>query len=281
MKKIVAFLSLGVSLLFLLQNCSKEERVEFQKYMRFRLEAFYPDTALYYQVRLNDSILSEFTGITGGTIVNLISGQKGQLPFEDSARLHITIVKKNGRNYQLDSIVHLTNENEFLLLQTDDRLRPMIINKNIAVATERKPGKDSVRVRFFYNDYDDIRRNGNLLPTIELQVYSYRVDSLGGVDPPPLKFEGRYKAISRGVLTPYISLRYQEGNTMRNFVFDIYPPTNNPAATPQYRHFYDEIDGFLGGSLPVGVNNGTFQTFRITKFEPSTPYRNGLFLFGF
>jgi hypothetical protein len=280
MKKAFVFLFTAVSMLALFQNCRKGERVDVQQYMRFKLEAFYPDSALFYQVTLNDSLLSEFSGHSGNSFINLVNSKKEQLPWVDSARLKVTVVKKNGKNILLDSVIYLTNDNDFLLLQTDDKLPPTFINKKIAAVTERKPGKDSLRVRFFFNDYDEIRRNGNLLKTIELQVYSYRRDSLGGVDEPPLRFEGRYKGIVSGQLTPYISLRYQNEDGLRNFVFDIYPPSNNPATQPQYRHVYDEIDGFIGGNLPVELTNGTLQTFRITKSEFYTPGRIGLFLFG-
>lgn len=279
MKKVFVFIFCAVCLLGL-QNCRKGERVEVEKYMRFKLMGFYPDSALFYEVRLNDTLLSEFAGHSGNTFVNLVNSKKEQLPFVDSARLKVSIIKKNGRNILIDSLIYLTNDNDFLLFQTDDKLPPTFINKKIAAVTERKPGKDSVRVRFFFNDYDDIRRNGNLLKTIELQIYSYRIDSLGGVDAPPLKLEGRYKGILSGQLTPYISLRYQNEDGPRNFVFDIYPPSTNPATQPQYKHFYDETDGFIGGSLPIEVTNGPLQTFRITKSDFYTPGRIGLFLFG-
>lgn len=281
MKNFFSLLLLSFLLLAFFQNCQKGEAVPYQQFMHFRLEAFYPDSALYYQVRVNDSVLSEFAGHSGGSIVNLVQGQKNQLPRLDSARLKITIIKKNGRNYILDSTVYLTNDNDFLLLQVDDKLRPTLINKRIATVTERKPGKDSLRVRFFYNDYDDIRRNGNILKNIELQIFSYRIDSLGNVNEPPLKDEGRIRNVRSGELTPYISLRYQNEGSKRGFVFEIYPPNSTPTTKPQYPRKYDEIDGFIGGSLSVDNSRGTFHTFRITKFDPASPYRNGLFLFGF
>lgn len=270
------------SLFVLFQNCSKGEPLEKTSYMRVKLEAFFPDTALFYQVRINDSLIAEVSGVNAGGPVNLVNGIKGQLPFLDSARLKVTIVKKNSANIALDSMVHFTNDNDFLLVQTNQRLKAGLINKKIAMATDRRPGKDSIYVRFFFSDEDDIRRNGALLRTIDLQIYSYRPDSLFDVNEPALRDEGRIRNVRSGEFTSYIPLRNIRDNIQRNFVFDIYPPGSSAATQPQYRRQYSEYDGYIAGDIPVGgLERGPWQTFRITKSQMSGTGKNGLLLFGF
>lgn len=272
------FLVLSIAVI---TGCGKEERIVTPRYMQVAVESFFPDTALYCQVKIDDMLLADFTASAGGQIINLINGINGQIPFVDSGHLKITIVKKSSPNIIFDSLVYFTNDNNFLLLQLDATQRASLINKSIATATEIRPGTDSLKVRFFYNKDDEIKRNDKILSSIDIQLYSFFLDELGATEQPELKNEGRIQAVKIGALSPYYSINYQKDNRPRGYVFEIYPPGSTPSTKPQYPRKYDEYDGYIGGALLTSPSKGNFQTFRITKIEPYTTYRNGLFLFGF
>jgi hypothetical protein len=261
---------------FFLHACEKGTPLEIQSYMRLNLEAFYTDTSLYYQVKLNDKIVNERSAI-GGNKLELLAGK--DLEFVTSGRLVVTVVKKNSPNLVLDTTIFFTNFNELLLVQLDPTKKATLINKKTETVTLPKPGLDSVKVRFYYN----IRRNGILLTNIDLQLYSYPIDSLfSNLDKPPfLTNEGRLRNVSRDVVNDYISVRYtnKDGKKL-GYVFDIYPPSSTATTLPLYKKYYDEYDGYVGGAMEL-VPANDFQTVRVTRRTNTSTYRYGQFLFGF
>ncbi len=265
---------------FLLQACKKGEPVEVQSYMRLNLEAFYTDTSLFFQVKLNDQIIAEQTAVGGNKIETLVGKD---LPFVTKGHLVVTVIKKSGPNVVFDSTIFFTNFNELLLVQLDPTKKPTYINKQTETATLPEPGKDSVRVRFYYNSTDNIRRNGVLLSNIDLQLFSYPIDSLfsRGEKEPVLANEGRLRNISRDAVTNYFDVRFINSKKEKlGYVFDIYPPASTSSTLPVYKRYYDEFDGFVGGAMLL-VNDASFQTLRITRLTNTSPYRFGNFLFGF
>ncbi len=262
-----------------MQACEKATPLDIQSYMRLNLEAFYTDTSLYYQVKLNDKIINEQSAV-GGNKLELLAGK--DLEFVTSGRLIITVIKKSNSNLVLDTTVFFTNYNELLLVQLDPTKRATLINKKTETVTLPKPGRDSVKVRFYYNASDNIRHNGVVLTNIDLQLYSYPVDSLfSNLDKPPfLTNEGRLRNISRDIVNDYISVRYinKDGKKL-GYAFDIYPPSSTTTTLPLYKKYYDEYDGYVGGAMEL-VPSNYFQTVRVTRRTNTSLYRYGQFLFG-
>lgn len=264
---------------FLFCGCKKGEEVAVQRSMRLRIEALYTDTSLYEQVKLGDSILKESKVAEGNKMILLFTGN---LTYTDSGRLTITIIKKNNPSITVDTTIRFWHTNEFLLLQLDPRQKPVFIDKKKETANHPQKNSDSVNIRFYYNADDDIRRNGNLLKSIDLQLYSYALDSLTVNAPyePSLRTEQKIAGIKSGELSNYTTLAIKDsGGKQRGYVFDIYPPGSTAATKPQYPRQFDEFDGYIGGGVQLGT--GSFQTLRITKKNTSSPYRLGKFLFGF
>lgn len=264
---------------FLLHACKKGEPLEVQSYMRINLEAFYTDTSLYYQVKLDDKILREESIVGGNSVTTLLAKD---VEFITSGRLVVKVIKKNNAVLLLDTTIFFTNFNEYLLVQLDPKKSATLVNKQTETVTLEKPGTDSIKARFYYNGSDEIKRNGVLLTKIDLQLYSYPADELfsRAPNPPLLKTEGRLRNISSGILSDYFSLAAVDKNKKKlAYVFDIYPPSSTAATLPLYKKKFDDTDGYTGGNLSLGDGTSIFSTVRVAKLDAT--YRYGSFLFGF
>ena len=273
---------IGLTSLFFFLACKKGDRIEGAHYMKFTLDAFLADTSLFSVVKLNDTTIGEKTGVNAGNIFNIANTGQG-LMRTDSARLRVTIVKKNTANVQFDSLIFLNKINDFLLLQLNPTQKPLLINRALENATALQPGKDSIKIRFYYNNLDQIKwTNGRQADSIWLQLY--RIEKVT---------DGEYKAPQKLVLLKnirinqlgnYISL--YDGNPNIKYGFDVLDPRNATTPGSIQKLYWQKEDGILRGTLDY-YGNDKFRTIHINKstkegewtFDQYTGF-NGDYMFG-
>lgn len=281
MLRCLLFLLFSVSLFC---SCRKGDFVPGPKAMRFTLESFVTDTALFYQVQLDDSLVASQTGIFTGTTL-LATSSEGFVR-KDSIRLRVLMVKKNGVNLQYDSTIFLSNVNEFLLLQLDPSQKPQLINKLLENATAIPPAEDTIKVRFFFNTSDQLvnARNGNSVVTA-LNVH------VAVLEP---QTNGTYKTVAGPIfqnirvnqLSAYFSLA-----AGGKYGFQLWDTTRVLAANRKLiqniRYSSEDLD-FVEGRFETAPRSiARFQTIRIGKsafvdvLGDTWISYNGRYLFGF
>lgn len=245
--------------LLVIIGCSKGDFEERERYMKFKLDAFYTDTSLFYSVKLDDTTLHESSAIEANRYFTMINTTTGIIR-ADSTRLKITVVKKNAPNINFDSVIYLTNINDFFLIQLDPRTPPALINKRLENATAKQPGKDSVKVRFFYNTTDNIRlANNRLADSVNLQLYTTEKVTDGEYKAP--KKYLLIKGIRLNTLSSYLSL-YGASNSPIKYGFELLDAKAPNAILQKYT--WNSEDGFIKGVLDY-YGDGKFRTLRINK----------------
>lgn len=240
-------------------GCSKERFEERERYMKFNLDAFYTDTSLFYNVKLDDTTIREQSSVLANRYFNMASTGQGILR-ADSSRLRVTVVKKNTPNLEFDSVIYLTNINDFLLIQLDPRAAPTLINKRLENATAIQPGKDSVKVRFFYNTTDNIRyTNNRIADSVSLQLYTTEKVTDGEYKAP--KKYLLIRGIKLNTLSSYLSLYASPSSPLR-YGFELLDGRNNTTILQRYE--WNNEDGFIKGVLDY-AGDGKFRTQRISR----------------
>jgi hypothetical protein len=281
--------TLSLICLFFLFSCIKENAASLpqDKAMRLTLEAYYTDTSLFHSVKLDEAVVANEAAIVAGTLNKLFQSPAGGLFLKDSAKITATVVKKNNPNLAFDSTVYLTNINEFLLLQLDPRKKPVFINKRLENATAIKPGKDSVKVRFYFGSEEDFRSRipGNNKATIlRLKLYIAERQPDGSYQKNNTVV-ATINNIRANELTPYYSF-YVPDN--KEYLFDVLDGRSGNFTDAQrliQRYDFDPdffIDSYVGRIEKQPAIQGLFQTCRITRSSNLNGVRavNAPFLFG-
>jgi hypothetical protein len=264
MKKFLHITAFNVLLLLFALACKKGDRIEVERNMRFRLDAFFPDTSVFQSVFLNDTVLANRASVNSGSSVTLANVVGGMTRL-DSARLKVTIVKKSFPNIEFDSVIYLSNLNDFLLFQLDPLQKPIFINKRIENASRLRPGGDSVAIRFFFAS-----RNGLINPNIsgrpQIDTLNVRLFTL------ETAANGTYSAKSYTTFTGIVKNQLSEyfvveGKKIYAMEFlDARARLTSAAQRSIQKIAIDETDGFVRGNLELtGSPEGKFQTFLIRK----------------
>lgn len=253
----------------LFSACRKGDFLAAKKYMKLKIEAFYTDSALFSFVQLNDSVIMQQASANAGGYTTILNKELDATT-GDSAWLRVLIVKKNAENIEIDSMIHFTNNNEFLLLQLDPKTKPFFINKKLENATAVKPGKDSIKVRLYYNvsdsvkypaDYPTVTFRGKTVDSFNLQLYSLLPEN-GEYKKENLKKDMLIRSIKINRLNDYFSVYAGSGEGMV-YGYDIIDIKSSRIIQ---KHEVGTYNGFVKGNFELGSRSGgLFQTCRITK----------------
>lgn len=259
--------------------------------MKLRIDAFYIDSALFSCVQLNDSVILLQASADDGGYTTIIDKELDAAT-GDSARLKLLIVKKNAPNIEIDSVIHFTNNNEFLLLQLDPLTKPLLINRKLENAAAVKPGRDSIRVRIYYNisdsvkysaDYPTVTFRGKTVDSFNLQFYTLKPEN-GEYKKENVKKGKLVQGIKIDRLNDYFSMYdgSDEGMAVGYDIIDI------RSSRVIQKHEIGTYNGFIKGNFEISNrSSGLFQTCRLQKgsiyddgiFE-DVPGLNTYFLFG-
>lgn len=291
LSRIVARVIIFIVFLIAAWCCRKGEFIPTPRFMKLKIDAFYPDSALFSTVLLNDQIIQQqvLTGVSG--FQSVLDRELDAFP-GDSCKLKVLIVKKNSPNTEIDSIIHFTNNNEYLLLQLDPATKPVLINKKLENAAAIKPGKDSIKVRVFYNaadsityppDYPVAGLRGKTVDSLHLQLYTLTPED-GMYKQENIKKAQLIKGIKINGLNNYFSVR--DGSTEGK----LYGYDMLDAKTSQVIQQYKvgTYNGFIKGNFETGTrSSGLFQTCRLIKrslfdddMQEEVLGLNSYFLFG-
>jgi hypothetical protein len=251
-KSIIRATFFSVILLFIFFSCKKGEFINTEKYMKLSIDAFYTDTVLFSSVSINDSVVIQNSSMVAGAYTKLLDKELNA-PAGDSARIKFLIIKKHGSNIAIDSIIHFTNNNDFLLLQLDPLAKPLIINKKIESSTLVKPGVDSTKVRFFFNSADKIPAD-----SVDLQLYKTEKITDGEYKSPVKHI--RINGVRKNILGKYLSI-YNKNPDIK-YGFELYDAKNKNKLIQDYE--WNSEDGFLKGALDID-GEGVFRTIQLKQ----------------
>jgi hypothetical protein len=277
--------SIAFAVIILLNACQKGELLHFQQYVKLNVEAYYEDTSLFTTASFNDSvILQDPSSKDGGQVTSLfVNPVELPLPVGDSGRLKITVVKKRNSNIEFDSIIHLTNLNEYLLIQLDPSQRPYLLNKRTAAATLARPHEDSIKVRFYFTSNDPNFRNKNFSPPRTISKVDLELWALKEVngEMKPVNLNRKIRVNANQLTDEYFSFKKGELYAWR--ILDVSPGVASNQRVVEAFEYDADFTAFTRGFIELS-DQTVFQTVKITQtydniyFQPGL---NGRYLFGF
>lgn len=280
-RKFLPVTIVGLLTLLFSISCRRGEIVPVDRSMLFSLDLFITDTSVYQAVELNGTSLAARANLVNGSYSNIFFEAGGiPRPAGKRALLKAHIIKKNPPNIEFSDSIPLANVNDYLLMQLDPRKPPVLVNKKTESEDYPAVPKDSVGVRFFFNDADRMVNplNGNSkVSTVDLQLYTLGEDRWGM--PVPVKWK-----VIRGIRVNQLSryFIFKAGEVAGFDLLDADPDLEDDKRLLQTISF-DEYDYFINGRLEVVDPRvqGRYQTLRIQRTSGSTGAFFGKFLFAF
>lgn len=258
--------SMLVALGLTLISCQKGNPIDQGKFMKVRLSAYHPDTAVYSSVSIaNESLVNGQEYSTDLEVYDVFLAKNWTL-FQDSAQLQVKLTKTtNGNSLSFNNKIRFRNSNDLLLFQTCPGSDPILIDRTVGdESAVPLPTNDSIRVRFFFSTNDQISNpntgySGRMLSRMRLQVFTFTPNPNPNIPPSSSSFITVYSAVDFNScgLSEYITLARNRMYGVR--IRDISPGIPGSASANLVQQLLADNDIQLVTDPGTGLTNWDFK----------------------